>query len=699
MRRRKAPQTKEKIITVGDQNIRLFEDGSEYLGWSLRTAHADSTGMVFQRFSAKLRTASEEEADVVISTLFAKNRKAVLFGALLQVAAERPEVFAKKLWGFASAEPVLLSGALRTDAIAAVAAFYSQQPEDAKRSFELAAFDFGTDDEFHQMERSTWLARLFQAIGQDQLVTEEARSFLLSDEGSRPVSNEPYFPTATVSAVTQRQLLQEAGVSFEEADNDVLQTLTEQVKKDLGMFQAGASAIENVPLALHKLEELGAAIRVAETASTDNGVICNAEDMAGDIAVAILRTDEGTKSGFSPADIEVLQRVAITLSRSERTQYGRAPRNAVIPALFALTRYPAAAENALERLGSLASDQDLSVRFQIAQNLASLEESAPKQMWVIAEQLCSGEQSEAVLQAFVSQFLGRFIHRDTVRAETMLLSIHKRFPFERTNKRKREGENLDQAMAQVFAALYVRQDREACRKEVFRWTATPLEHHEQIRSGLFAVRDATCAGYDNEDPDAREPRNRVHALLKAVIDSTTTGIEAHYKLNHPQQVAAVESAKTLAECLHYASSTLYFGSGAFKEQNMPSASAIKTVHGKSRFVSDVEPLLKRIGDVPVPQTTYQLVQILEFLLPGNPAACFGLFADVMTVNGRRQGFQLESLGVDAMVRLVSQCLADHEDIFRDDGLRQLLVDCIDLFVEAGWPAAVRLAYRVPDALR
>jgi hypothetical protein len=103
--------------------------------------------------------------------------------------------------------------------------------------------------------------------------------------------------------------------------------------------------------------------------------------------------------------------------------------------------------------------------------------------------------------------------------------------------------------------------------------------------------------------------------------------------------------------------------------------------------------------VPVPQVTYQLVQILNFLLPGNPAFCFGLFADVMRTSGKRQGFQLESLGVDVMVQLVSQCLAEHESIFRDDALRVSLVECVDLFVEAGWPAAVRLAYRVPEALR
>jgi len=132
---------------------------------------------------------------------------------------------------------------------------------------------------------------------------------------------------------------------------------------------------------------------------------------------------------------------------------------------------------------------------------------------------------------------------------------------------------------------------------------------------------------------------------------------------------------------------------------MPHTSTIKTVSGKERFILDVEPILKRIGDAPVPQTTYQLVQLLDFLLPGNPAFCFGLFADIMRTSGRRQRFQLESLGVDVMVRLVSQCLADHESIFRDDRLRESLVDCIDIFVDAGWPAAIRLAYRVPDALR
>jgi hypothetical protein len=187
-------------------------------------------------------------------------------------------------------------------------------------------------------------------------------------------------------------------------------------------------------------------------------------------------------------------------------------------------------------------------------------------------------------------------------------------------------------------------------------------------------------------------------LIEAVVDATARAIEAHYQLDPATQTERHAEAQTLAKCLSYACSNFYFGSGAFPESNMPNTSTIKTAAGKERFIRDTEAILRRIGDVPVAHTTYELVQLLDYLLPGNPAFCFGLFSRI-TTSGRRQGFQLESLGVDIMVHLVGQCLADHEYIFRDDNLRRSLVECLDVFIGAGWPAAIRLAYRVPDALR
>lgn len=56
----------------------------------------------------------------------------------------------------------------------------------------------------------------------------------------------------------------------------------------------------------------------------------------------------------------------------------------------------------------------------------------------------------------------------------------------------------------------------------------------------------------------------------------------------------------------------------------------------------------------------------------------------------------EAMGSDIFVRIVGQCLADHRDIFREEERRRALVDCLDAFIEAGWPSARRLIYRLPE---
>jgi hypothetical protein len=95
----------------------------------------------------------------------------------------------------------------------------------------------------------------------------------------------------------------------------------------------------------------------------------------------------------------------------------------------------------------------------------------------------------------------------------------------------------------------------------------------------------------------------------------------------------------------------------------------------------------------------QLVQLLEFLLPAKPDLCFDLFARALTKGGHQQGFQTETLGVDVLVRVVGRCLADYAYIFQEPARRQFLIACLDIFIEAGWPAAQRLLYHLPDALR
>jgi hypothetical protein len=91
--------------------------------------------------------------------------------------------------------------------------------------------------------------------------------------------------------------------------------------------------------------------------------------------------------------------------------------------------------------------------------------------------------------------------------------------------------------------------------------------------------------------------------------------------------------------------------------------------------------------------------MLGFLTPANPGYVFDLVAHALLTAGRKQGFQFESLGADRFVEVIGNLLADHRELFNDADRREQLVACLDAFVEAGWPAARRLLYRLPELLQ
>ena len=66
--------------------------------------------------------------------------------------------------------------------------------------------------------------------------------------------------------------------------------------------------------------------------------------------------------------------------------------------------------------------------------------------------------------------------------------------------------------------------------------------------------------------------------------------------------------------------------------------------------------------------------------------------------GRSLEYQFESLGADRFVEMVEIFLADHRDIFVDQKRREVLIACLDAFVEAGWSKARRLLYHLPELL-
>ena len=62
-------------------------------------------------------------------------------------------------------------------------------------------------------------------------------------------------------------------------------------------------------------------------------------------------------------------------------------------------------------------------------------------------------------------------------------------------------------------------------------------------------------------------------------------------------------------------------------------------------------------------------------------------------------YEREPMGAARFVELVGLCLADYRWVFDSETRRGKLVDCLTLFVEAGWPEARRLFQNLPDLIQ
>ena len=216
---------------------------------------------------------------------------------------------------------------------------------------------------------------------------------------------------------------------------------------------------------------------------------------------------------------------------------------------------------------------------------------------------------------------------------------------------------------------------------------------------LDSIRDGLVLGYGRHDEGQAAIRRRCQQFAARVVEATASGLERYFALA-PEERNEEDNrrAPLTAKLLDHAGDEFYFASGAFRGQQRDGDSVLASDDLKRAFLEDNAATFHRIGDVGTPHTIYHLVELLEFLIPADPERVFDLVAHALLAAGRSQGYQFESLGADRFVETIGRFLADYRGLFEDQGRRDQLVRCLDAFVEAGWPAARRLLYRLPELL-
>ncbi len=146
---------------------------------------------------------------------------------------------------------------------------------------------------------------------------------------------------------------------------------------------------------------------------------------------------------------------------------------------------------------------------------------------------------------------------------------------------------------------------------------------------------------------------------------------------------------------------VYFASGAFLEEQPQrrTTGRVLTDPEKVRFLAELRPILEMLADFGFAGLGHILLDTLASLVTVDPAEVLQLIGRVVRA-GQRSGYQYESLAVDLIVKILQRYLADYRALFREsEECQRLLLDILDIFVQVGWPAALRLTHRLEEIFR
>jgi len=363
-----------------------------------------------------------------------------------------------------------------------------------------------------------------------------------------------------------------------------------------------------------------------------------------------------------------------------------------------------AAENPeiVEQIDAILRDPVAAVRLQAAQNLQVISVAAPDRMWEMAERLAQEEPDPRIVSAFIGRSLLRFSHSQPERCETILSIVRERMADELSNES--EGrDHIQETLGHWVAQLYAGQGRPLLRGWLDEWASDPTRFRTLLNSYSSSLRGAYFHRYAKDaELEACEMNERAQEGLLAVLKSALSVSDQAYAVlasdaeEEPRQ-ASQEMYGGAEQVIHHAMNQLYFGAGAHSENE--GGKGLLDREAMKRFLDDYAEILVLLARSREPATLHHLIELYEYLIPGDPVAVFEAIHSILLGRGEAEGYQYESLGSSAVVRIVRRYIADHRSIFEDEGRRAHLLEILQLFSEAGWSDALRLLYDLPDLLR
>lgn len=639
---------------------------------------------------------------------------------ILGVGAERVGEVGDLLWPFASNITILGHGDIVRDAVRFLPAVYPSRTIEARAAFEAGAMRPGlfTDEAEQRWWRRT-LSRWLSLVDEDELATDAMRTFRAELVAADELAGNP--PTRSMSVSwgssrgITRSLLANEGVDVDEGIDAQMLSRSEALDEKV---QATPSASGGTALA-----DLWADV-VATIAFWDaNGEALNAkveQPVWGHVSNAVERI-AGAKAyapgidGMPPIEelLAVLRRLWASRFPEEKDKDGDDSSlswgNWEVR-VYAADAYVSLADRFGEANGEIVgmfdailADPVPQVRLHAAQSLQVLSRIALPRMWDLAERVARDEPHIGVLSSFLHYVIPQFTWQDVEKCKAIIEIVRaRREAVERDDKPGRD--KVAEQLGGVTAQLWCWQEEPVALEWLTVWAGDPAAHREYFTSFLSMLRGAFFKRYASGEERDIGLSDRSQRAAMIILEACSSAAAASHaavtqeKVEGDAREAAVATYRAAESIIGHLMDQLYFGSGAHAE-NREAAVGLMSADTMRQLLDDYRPMLALLAASHEPSTHHHLVELYEFLIPGDPAGVFDALHALLTGPAAREGYHHESLAAPVIVRMVTRYIADHRSIFEDDARRAALVEILRLFSKVGWSDALKLLYDLPDLLR
>jgi hypothetical protein len=648
------------------------------------------------------------ELDSLLDVFRDNVRVAFFWRWLLETAAQAPKVFSSRLFELCIARPMQIKSETLRELGVFLEAAASEFTDEQLRQIEETIMSLPKDEtdaehrEYLEHRRDRLLAR----IPAELLKTDDAKKVRKAMEKANKVpTNEPLVTFSSSSEpYSEEKWLKEKGVDLLSPENQELQKFFAPLEKFTSAWRNKIPTADVVKSILSVAKELYAAL--SQNIGADPAVLNSAWTKLASCVETMSREVAEPESDEFQFCREVLLLCAKHESPEPDLEYDSkynsqswspAPRNEAAQGLPWLAARKPDAE-IVKAIEALVYDKVPSVRFLVTGELFRLLVKAPEDFWRLAGDVAEHEPNRVVQQS-LCHTLSRVVAIEEAKTTKVLDKL-----VTRVLSPDEDSDLLDSLVSLVMWLALARENAWAM-KTADAFLVEPTRLAKPLKRAAFdALIYVTPQRLDSSD--SCEVAERAISWLMKAIDAAAKGIKELQAI--PNTLWNEETQSKLRDVYGVIDEIimrLYFAADVRNNLRDKKEDSVSDEQRKD-FYFKVKPLLEQVlafaldkeNGVMFAPTAHHFMELLNGVLKYDPKGVLHMAAGVAK-SSKPAGYNLDSLAVREVVKLVEAILANYRNEVQDGESLRDLQNLLDIFAETGWPDALRLVWRLDEVFR